>query len=54
MGELGTDGGHCSESLMIIFLMLAFSESIFLCVSYSGVRWPFSKIYVIKSVTYIY
>lgn len=38
MGELGTDGGHCSEILIIIFLMCAFSESIFLCISYKGER----------------
>lgn len=54
MGELGTDGGQCSESLMIIFLMLAFSESMFFGSSDGEVRCPFSEIYVTKLVMYIY
>lgn len=54
MGELGTDGGQCSESLMIIFLMLAFSESMFFGSADGGVRCPFSKIHVIKLVMYIH
>lgn len=37
MGERGTDGGQCSQSLMIIFLMLDFSESIFFGSSNGGV-----------------